>query len=60
MNFIGALVCSITLTFAAVLVEWFHATPDYFNAAEIVWHQTVAIMLYYFIWVRPDAKQLQS
>lgn len=56
MTFAQALICSISLMIANFMVEWFHDVPNYDAATLASWHQFVAIMVFYFVWIRPEIK----
>mgnify|MGYP003333203292 CR=1 FL=1 len=56
----GAIACMVSLAIAAFGVEAFKSVPDYGTALLIMWHQSWAIMTYYFIWVRPEIKELKN
>ena len=46
--------CALTLLLADFFAEWLHEVPNYDNALMVSWYQFVAIMIYYFIWIRPE------
>lgn len=49
----GAIACIITLTLANFLYAvWFRDAPIYADVLFVSWHQSVAILVYYFIWIR--------
>ena len=56
----GAIACLISLAIAAFGVEAFKSVPDYSAALLTAWYQSWAIMTYYFIWVRPEIKELKN
>ena len=57
MRLIHAIICALSLVAANFLVEALHDAPNYSDAGLVSWHQFVAIMIYYFIWVRPETKE---
>ena len=56
---INAIICWVTLILANLGVEYFHG-GDYLQVAQTSYNQLLAIMIYYFIWVRPEIKQLKE
>ena len=57
---IGAIICAIFMGIGVVVAESWHEYPNYEQAGLIVWEQFVAIMTYYWIWVRPKLKELNE
>jgi hypothetical protein len=60
MNMIGAIVCALSFITANFGVEFFKDYPNYSSVGLVSWHQTVAIAVYYFIWVRPELKDARN
>ena len=58
MKLIHAIICALSLLAANFLVEYFK-DANYSDAGLVSWHQFVAIMIYYFIWIRPEAKEYE-
>ena len=50
----GVVMCIISLLLGNLSAEWFRDAPIYANAVEATWHQLCALLIYYFIWVRPE------
>ncbi len=50
----GAIICSLTMILACFLVEAWHDVPNYGKALETGWNQTVAILIYYWLWVKEE------
>ena len=60
LNVFSVIVCSISFAIADFGVEYFRDVPNYSDAAHATWNQFVALMTYYFIWVRPEMKEIEN
>jgi hypothetical protein len=59
LNFLNVLLCSLSFAIADFGVEYFRDAPNYMTAATATWNQFVALQTYYWVWVRPEMKELQ-
>ena len=54
-----AIICCLSLITANFLYAWING-GDYTDAVHTSHNQLLAVMTYYFIWVRPEIKQLKE
>jgi hypothetical protein len=53
----GIIMCIISLSIANFGVEYFSSVADYADAARTTWHQFIAMVIFYYLWVVPEYRK---